>query len=49
VFDIYGRMLRTVPVKGSTTAVEVGNLPAGSYRVRWSGAGKSITKPFMKE
>jgi len=49
VFDMYGRMLRTVPVKGSTTAVEIGNLPTGSYRVRWSGAGKSITKPFMKE
>jgi fibronectin type 3 domain-containing protein len=49
VYDTYGRLLRTVPVRGVNNEINISNLPRGSYRLRWSGKDKSITQPFIKE
>ncbi|HSK12914.1 MAG TPA: fibronectin type III domain-containing protein, partial [Phnomibacter sp.] len=49
VYDTYGRLLRTMPAKGANTQINISNLPKGSYRLRWSGSGRSITLPFIKE
>jgi hypothetical protein len=49
VYDSYGRLLITKPAQGANTQISVSHLPKGSYRLRWSGSGKSITVPFIKE
>jgi photosystem II stability/assembly factor-like uncharacterized protein len=49
VYDSYGRLLRTVPVRGVNNEINISNLPHGSYRLRWSSKDKGITRPFIKE
>jgi hypothetical protein len=47
VFDVYGKLVQTVPMTGETTSVNVSNLADGMYFVRVTTEEGAVTKPFV--
>lgn len=53
VYDVYGKLVRTVPAEplyeSSTTRINISGLAAGMYFVRVNTEKGTATKPFVKE
>ena len=47
VFDVYGKLVQTVPMTGETTSVNVSNLADGMYFVRVTTEAGAVTKTFV--
>ncbi len=47
VFDVYGKLVQTVPMTGETTAINVSSLADGMYFVRVTTEAGTVTKPFV--
>ncbi|MBR3557893.1 MAG: T9SS type A sorting domain-containing protein, partial [Bacteroidales bacterium] len=47
VFDVYGKLVQTVPMTGETTAINVSSLADGMYFVRVTTEAGDVTKPFV--
>ena len=47
LFDVYGKLVQTVPMTGETTSVNVTNLADGMYFVRVTTEAGMVTKPFV--
>lgn len=47
VFDVYGKLVQTVPMTGETTAINVTDLADGMYFVRVTTEAGAVTKPFV--
>ena len=47
VFDVYGKLVQTVPMTGETTSVNVSGLADGMYFVRVTTEAGMVTKPFV--
>ena len=47
IFDVYGKLVQTVPMTGETTAINVSNLADGMYFVRVATEAGMVTKPFV--
>jgi hypothetical protein len=47
VFDVYGKLVQTVPMTGETTSVNVSGLADGMYFVRVTTDAGVVTKPFV--
>ena len=48
LFDVYGKLLQTVPVTGETTQINISGLAAGLYFVRVTTEEGTVTKQFVK-
>ena len=48
LFDVYGKLLRIVPVTSETTQINVSGLADGMYFVRVTMEEGSVTKSFVK-
>ncbi len=47
VFDVYGKLVQTVPMTGETTSVNVSGLADGMYFVRVTTEAGAVTKTFV--
>ena len=47
VFDVYGKLVQTVPMTGETTAINVSSLADGMYFVRVTTEAGAVTKTFV--
>jgi len=48
IFDALGKLVQSAKVKGSIGAINISNLPAGSYYICFTGKGNSLTQRFVK-
>jgi large repetitive protein len=49
VFDIYGKLLKVVPVSNDHTRIDVSDFAAGVYMIRLDSEMGTITKKFVKK
>jgi len=49
VFDIQGKLLLSLILKGSSTAIDVSSLSSGNYFLRMSSGKDTMTKRFIKK
>lgn len=49
LFDVSGRAIMTLPIRGSTVALPIGDLSSGSYHLRVFDHDQMITGRFIKE
>ena len=49
VYDVYGKLLKTVEVNGNMVELDVRDLSAGMYFVRVSTEKDVVTKSFVKK
>ena len=49
VYDVYGKLLKTVEVNANTVDLDVRELSAGMYFVRISTEKGVVTKSFVKK
>ena len=47
VFDVYGKLVQTVPMAGETTILNISSLANGMYFVRVTTEDGMVTKPFV--
>ena len=47
VFDVYGKLVQTVPMAGETTILNISSLANGMYFVRVTTEAGDVTKPFV--
>ena len=47
VFDVYGKLVQTVPMAGETTILNISTLADGMYFVRVTTEAGDVTKPFV--
>ena len=47
VFDVYGKLVQTVPMTGETTSINVSDLADGMYFVRVTTEAGAVTKTFV--
>jgi hypothetical protein len=49
LFDLYGKLLQTVPIKSETTQINISGLANGMYFVRATTGEGMVTKTFIKK